>query len=233
MIGPDIVTDSLEFYVDAANSKSYPGAGNAWYDLSGKGYDGTMYGTTAHNSTDGCMEFDGSSLCYVNFGEGITWNTNFTVLAWYRSTSANAGRIFQNRGTGGADEYAGFQFSTTSTSVWNNTYITATDGSYRTINAPTTNAFDGNWHQLAMGADISDGTTKMFYDAVSVYTDAYGAFVGKDFTPSGRPLTIGADHLGTSQILNGSVSVAMVYKKLLDVAEVEQNFNAIRGRYGI
>ncbi len=32
---PRIVTDGLVLYLDAANSKSYPGSGTNWYDLSG------------------------------------------------------------------------------------------------------------------------------------------------------------------------------------------------------
>jgi hypothetical protein len=31
---PRIVTDGLVFCVDAANKRSYPGAGTTWYDLS-------------------------------------------------------------------------------------------------------------------------------------------------------------------------------------------------------
>jgi len=33
--GPDVPTDGLVMHVDAANSKSYPGAGAEWFDLSG------------------------------------------------------------------------------------------------------------------------------------------------------------------------------------------------------
>ena len=39
---PSIVTDGLVLCVDAANTKSYPGSGTTWTDVSGKGYDGTL-----------------------------------------------------------------------------------------------------------------------------------------------------------------------------------------------
>ena len=35
--GPNIVTDGLVLYLDAANPKSYPGSGTVWKDLSGNG----------------------------------------------------------------------------------------------------------------------------------------------------------------------------------------------------
>jgi hypothetical protein len=41
--GPNIVKDRLILSLDAANDKSYPGSGNIWYDLSGGGYNSTLY----------------------------------------------------------------------------------------------------------------------------------------------------------------------------------------------
>ena len=39
--GPKIVTDGLVLALDAANSKSYPGSGTTWNDLSGNSEDFT------------------------------------------------------------------------------------------------------------------------------------------------------------------------------------------------
>ena len=39
LYGPRIVTDGLVLHLDAGNSKSYPGSGSTWYDLSGNAYD--------------------------------------------------------------------------------------------------------------------------------------------------------------------------------------------------
>ena len=41
---PRIVRDSLTLCLDAENTKSYPGSGTTWKDLSGKGND-TVNGT--------------------------------------------------------------------------------------------------------------------------------------------------------------------------------------------
>ena len=32
---PSVITDGLMVYLDAANTRSYPGTGNTWYDLRG------------------------------------------------------------------------------------------------------------------------------------------------------------------------------------------------------
>ena len=40
--GPHIVTDGLVLSLDAANTKSYPGSGTTWYDLSGNANHGRI-----------------------------------------------------------------------------------------------------------------------------------------------------------------------------------------------
>jgi len=39
---PSIITNGLVLCLDAANSKSYPGSGTTWTDLSGNGNNGTL-----------------------------------------------------------------------------------------------------------------------------------------------------------------------------------------------
>jgi hypothetical protein len=39
---PSIITQNLVLCLDAANSKSYPGSGTTWTDLSGNGNTGTL-----------------------------------------------------------------------------------------------------------------------------------------------------------------------------------------------
>lgn len=64
--GPNIVTDGLVLYLDAANTKSYPGSGTTWNDLSGNGNNGTLINGYIFNSIgNGNLVFDGSND-YVN-----------------------------------------------------------------------------------------------------------------------------------------------------------------------
>jgi hypothetical protein len=52
------------------------------------------------------------------------------------------------------------------------------------------------------------------------------------FLPSGI-LKIGRRALNTTVIMSGTLSVVKIYNKVLSADEVAQNFNALRGRYGI
>ena len=40
--GPNVIEDGLVFAIDAGNTKSYPGSGTTWSDLSGQGNNGTL-----------------------------------------------------------------------------------------------------------------------------------------------------------------------------------------------
>ena len=64
--GPEINEDGLILVLDAGNTKSYPGSGTTWSDLSGNGNDGTINGATHTSGTGGYFDFDGSND-YVSF----------------------------------------------------------------------------------------------------------------------------------------------------------------------
>ena len=58
--GPNIITDGLVLALDAANSRSYPGTGTTWSDLSGNGNSGTLTnGPTFNSGNGGSIVFDG------------------------------------------------------------------------------------------------------------------------------------------------------------------------------
>jgi hypothetical protein len=57
---PRTITDGLVLCLDAANSKSYPGSGTTWTDLSGLGNTGTLTnGPTYSSANGGSLVFDG------------------------------------------------------------------------------------------------------------------------------------------------------------------------------
>ena len=53
---PKIVTDNLVFFLDAANTKSYPGTGTTWTDMMGTN-NGTIDGATFNTNV---FDFDGT-----------------------------------------------------------------------------------------------------------------------------------------------------------------------------
>jgi hypothetical protein len=52
---PNIVSNGLVLHLDAGNSTSYPGSGTTWFDLSGRGNNGTLVNGVGYNSGNGVM----------------------------------------------------------------------------------------------------------------------------------------------------------------------------------
>ena len=100
--GPQIVTDGLVLCLDANNTKSHPGAGDTWYDLSGLGHDGLIVNTTAaaesgalvtkyfsFDGTDDGIRRDAAEKGSYDYDDS---GGEFTVCAWLKPTTfASAG----------------------------------------------------------------------------------------------------------------------------------------------
>ena len=80
--GPNIVTDGLVLSLDAASTRSYPGSGTTWYDLSGNGNDHTIInGPTFANGAFTTNETQGFTLSSMP-----TLSTTATVVIFYKTT---------------------------------------------------------------------------------------------------------------------------------------------------
>ena len=93
---PRIVRDNIVQYLDAANTKSYPGSGTTWTDMSSRNRDGTLTnGPTFSTDNLGCFNFDGSND-YVNlnyvFTQASSANSYTVVVAAKLSSTSDSRR---------------------------------------------------------------------------------------------------------------------------------------------
>ena len=211
-----IVRDGLVLHLDAANKKSYPGTGTVWKDLSGNGNNGTLVnGVAFSNDNKGTMSFDGSSkratITSVQSSSFLTANT------WYRRNEV------------------------TSSTIWRTLFATATTNIHHLImqqNTRNLGIFDGSFRDFGFNppADNNFHNYSVIYENqsnASLYVD--GNFVSNIIT------TLNLQTSGISSIGNwnsgnywaGDISTAQIYNRALSVQEIKQNFEALRGRYGI
>jgi hypothetical protein len=250
-----IVRNNLIHYLDAANINSYPGTGTTALDISGQGFTGTLVGTISFNSNNkGFFNFTGAASTNLTLGTdfnsfsptatgGLYCDsaTRFSVSIWYKWVisptvwgSANHSHTFFSRslgiGTGAQITIFG--------SI--NTYTTSGEplifgraalnlrGALTNISPTPIN--DEIWHNSCI---TWDGTTARAYFDGLFYRNAFVGTAGVQ-SLSGSAAALGANS-GTpsaNQLLQGSVSQSLVYDRALSDAEVLQNYNAIRGRYG-
>jgi len=83
-------------YFDAANPKSYPGAGTTWLDLSGNNNNGTLTnGPLFNNLYGGCIQTDGVND-YISVAHNSTLNFgtgDFTILMWVSGITTYPGCV--------------------------------------------------------------------------------------------------------------------------------------------
>jgi hypothetical protein len=96
--GPNIITNSLVLNLDAANTKSYPGTGATWIDLSKTINNATLINSPTFNTSNGgSIVFNGSSnfANVPNISSYAPGTGDFAIEWWqYGGISASFPRIF-------------------------------------------------------------------------------------------------------------------------------------------
>lgn len=232
-----IVRGSLALHLDAANLKSYPGTGTTWTDLSGNGRNGTLTnGPTFDSGNSGSFSFDGTDDC-VSFASNALISTTapFTVYLWMNHNPRTTGTLFHRMITlrSDATQPLGIAFVNANSNGYNGLYLTAASDWVKGSNGyyPTTNA----WGLLTLtynGTGSTTGTNfKMYWNAVDIgFTanpSATAVSITNDSFLGGRRSTT------DDQYYRGKLSNFMLYNVEHTAAQIAQNFNALRGRYGV
>lgn len=226
---PNIVRSGLVLYLDAANVKSYPGSGTTWTDLSGNGNNGTLTnGPTYSNVNGGIFSFDGTND-YVDTKSIQFDRTNpFTLVANVYINAVNS-QIINNENT----SYRGYQLSFgTDNKI---SFLLRNTVSTNFIQVKSQNSFTlSTWKSFCITYNGSSSAS-----GVDLYEN--GRSIPKDViadsltatTISGQTTWIGQRLPATQGPLGGNISLVQIYNRALSPAEVSQNFNALRGRYGL
>jgi len=232
---PPIVTNGLILHLDAANIRSYPGTGTTWTDLSGNGYNGTLTNATYSSNDGGTIAFNGTNS-YVVFS-----NTT-TILNGLSGATMNMWINLTRRGGGGVkyQAVAGWRNDTNS-----DFYFLLVDGSGASVptefrTRTTTGQWDvsvsylpyfGNWTFIS--TVVSSNRTDLYINGTlaSSNTSKTGAFGA-----SSNQFRIGSDSAFPSLItypIQGNMSNFSAYNRELSASEIQQNYNATKGRFNL
>jgi len=215
--GPNIVTDGLVLALDAANSRSYPGTGTTWSDLSGNGNDGTLVnGPTFDSESNGSIVFDGVND-RVTINNPIDVNScTFDIFCKIDNPSASSSSQMAFGYPNGTNQrvYLGFRPA----SGWD---VGIQSQAWGTTSIPV----DTNWHNFIV--TLNNGTIKIYYDGVDSRTRTYTTF-----TTSGNTISLG-DNSSTNYSFAGKIALFKTYNRALNPSEVLQNYNATKSRYGL
>ena len=222
-----IVTSGLVF-----NLQTAPSSGTTWTDATGNGYNATLQGTPTYTGS---------------FGGGIKLNNTGNNGTNYISVPYNI-----NSSTVTVEIVASFNPTSFWATIWGNESYTAGRGYlafmtnastiiYGKSSAPTSETITASnavrqWIFVINGTQHSlylNGVQVGFTDTLAIQT----LFVTSEFYFGSRHANAGT---GTADKMNNSNSALQpvfyqmrVYNKALSASEITQNYNAIKGTYGI
>jgi hypothetical protein len=226
--GPRIVTNGLVLYLDAGNNKSYPGSGTAWNDLSGNNNNGTLTnGPTFSSLNRGSIIFDGTNdICqttYKNFNI-----QNKTIMAWVKlnsTTQQGGGLVGIETQTGGPifdsivynETNAGWGFGSSyfNRTAWSNIKETSTD----------------SW--IFMCATYANNNYILYRNGIPILTTS--SFLAYNFNQTAR-IRIGVRVFFNgveNGFLSASIPSVFIYSRVLSREDVNQNYNATKGRFSL
>jgi len=236
-----VVTNGLVLYLDAGFTPSYPTTGTTWYDLSGNSINGTLTNGPSFNSSNGGNISTDGTNDYIDLGtpSALQMGTgNFTINVWVKIASpqpveisgANFHPIIDSKNAGAAE--AGYGI------VWNAQYdkfLWSTGNGSSASEIFSTNswtALKNTWANVVMIRQNGSTNNGCFY-INSVYESlASTASVLNVNTTTNTLLGNTADLYG-QYWAKMTYGVVQVYNRALTAAEVLQNYNAQKSRFGL
>ena len=228
---PHIVSDGLVLCLDAANPRSYPGSGTTWYDLSGNGNHGTLVNSPVYSTENRGYFVLGNTNGYAVVSDSVDFDFDYMTLEYIlRPRDSIHVRPFINRSDESSwspfrflmaidnnkDSSIRFMFQIyVSSTVY---FISSDNGVYNTSDIQNVNCvYDGSEISMYVNGNKQSDT-----ESISGVLDK-----------SNLPLRVGINSAYSPDRYAYQYSYGIkLYSRPLSPQEIQQNFNATRGRYG-
>jgi hypothetical protein len=210
-------SSATDYYATTGTAKT---RGSTWIDLSDRGNTGTLTnGPTYNSSNGGSIVFDGTND-YISVSQ--TLSTPITISSFVRYTDQS--KTLNSLINSNPHTVIGISLNRVG---GGELYVYIGNGS-GWLAAPSiissSNMLVNTWYQITFTSTGSGST--LYLNGTSVGTSIY--------SPSGWGSTyyLGALNFG-GEYLKGNIATTQIYNRALTASEIQQNFNALRGRFGI
>jgi hypothetical protein len=221
---PKVITDGLVLYLDAANRYSYV-SGTTWNDISRGGNNGTLVnGPTFNSANGGSIVFDGTDdSCRSILNSQLS--NSFTFSTFTKPTTIAIASVPPI----GIASYGNYwAFLGLYLGKWHWALYDGGVNPYIISNAvPTT-----SWVHITGVRDVVADTLYLYVNGVldSTLNDTTTTVpVYSAFTIGGQV----SQPFGQNRLYNGSIANTQIYNRALSAAEVLQNYNATKTRFGL
>jgi len=233
-INPKIITEGLILNLDAGNTKSYPGSGTTWTDLSKENNHATLSNFTVGSLNGGTLTADGAnSVATINAAASLQ-PASITIEVMCKP-------IYNNQNFANVISYPPNDDAHQSPYMIYAIYLKHYGGDITsrpihtriggTAHDSPNGFYDfGVWNHMVL--TFHNQSIKYYRDGVLKGTDTNSAATINYSGYENQNVFIGQNPSG-SEDFEGEYSNIKLYNRALTDAEVAQNFNAIRGRFGL
>lgn len=237
--GPDVITNGLILYLDAANINSYSGSGATWTDLSGNNNNVTLFNSPTFSNRS--FTFNGTTQYARTTNTLNLSNTSaVTILHLIKPLAYNSLSIIHELSENFNTYSDSFVASYCDNSIGqDNQIISSVKGNigYNIAVYDKTLLNDLNWHNHCCIHNTTQSSKEnlIYSDGVSKLelSNPISGQANNNSNTFGNRFLFLCSRGGSQYFSNASVSIIMVYNRALSDAEISQNFNATRSRFGL
>ena len=220
-----IVTNGLVFYVDAGQAASYRGNGTVWTNLRNNRSNATLINGARYSSADGgSIVFNGTNNYVTLPANSINTNANLTLNYWVKSPLPGTGLIYTLSSGSVADSHLQVRYINTA-GVVSVQLVKAGIANMGTFSGftPVSNVI----YFLTITLNKSTNTWSLYVNGRFA-----SSFVSAQTFVTTSP-TLGLNYQFSEEWFAGNMYAFSYYNRVLSAAEISQNFNDTRGRFGI
>jgi|TARA_R110000823_G_scaffold195132_1_gene326441 hypothetical protein len=217
---PKIITDGLVLCLDAGDGKSYSGSGTAWTDRSSTNQNFTLTNGPTFNSGDQSILFDTTDDYATATNDAFQFGTgDFSIEVWIKPTEFGS----YTHMVAFNDQSVGALKANVSNGI---IYFYGGSGTYSTYGSITNwTLVQNEWNHVIFKRESSVGYGYLNGSSAS------GTKTGLNKNFNSSVVNI---HKGWgSEFTEAYFGLVRLYNKGLSDAEVLQNYNATKGRFGV
>jgi hypothetical protein len=224
---PEIVTSNLVLWYDPSNSVSYPGSGTTITNLASTSLNGTMSNITY---TSPYFSYNGSSS-QINVPDNALLEPgtgDWTMEAWvYLSSSSGSKVVLGKFDPGGGQQDVSYSIRIQGAGI----YAQIGNGTNVVDTALYTLPLNTWTHVTYVWKNVATNSLEAYINGVSVGSVSHSF---SSILNTSANLYIGSYNGGEySQYMIGRIGITRLYSAALTSAEVLQNYNADKSKYGL
>ena len=191
-------------------------------------YNGTINGNLkkAAGKIGDALEFDGNETNFVEIEKSgdFDFNSDFTWAAWIKTGSSGPGTIFAKTGGPGTDDMG-------PKTLWVSDGVLNLDTGWVGNVEDTENIADNKWHYIAVTGAPEDSAVQYYVDGKATSNKNLNLAEFPEDEWETQHVFIGLDGRADGEfgVFSGIIDEFSVYNRVLEEAEINQNFNADTG----